>query len=86
MNVKEKWLAFSDIAHRVELNLVLSSLGAMGNCEFVKSASDLRQLVSEARPDEYSVAIGSFQGDVSDINLAAAISHDGNARAGARSP
>ena len=33
MNVKEKWLAFSDIAHRVELNLVLSSLGAMGNCE-----------------------------------------------------
>ena len=81
MNVKEKWLAFSDIAHRVELNLVLSSLGAMGNCEFVKSASDLRQLVSEARPDEYSVAIGSFQGDVSDINLAAAISHDRNARA-----
>ena len=33
MNVKEKWLAFSDIAHRVELNLVLSSLGAMGNCK-----------------------------------------------------
>ncbi len=79
--MKEKWLAFSDIAYRIELNLVLSSLGALGNCVFANSAADLRQLALEAQPDEYSIVIGGTKDDVSDINLAAALVHDGNARA-----
>lgn len=76
----EKWIAFAGLEARVEMGAILSYLGINDTCEFADSASSLRTIVAQSSPQDYSVLVGNTGSDVSDINLAAAIVKDGNAR------
>lgn len=76
----EKWIVYVSLDARVELGAILSYLGINNRCEFADSAASLRSIVSHSTPQDYSVLIGNTGSDVSDINLAAAIVKDGNAR------
>lgn len=56
------------------------SLEAVGEVERVGTADALRRAVLEAAPGELGVVIGPLSSGVSDVNLAAAVARDGNAR------
>ena len=76
----EKWISYVGLDARVEIGAILTYLGISNRCEFADSAASLRSIVASSTPQDYSVLIGNTGSDVSDINLAAAIVKDGNAR------
>ena len=76
----ERWIVYSDLNSRIELGAIITYLGIGENCQFADSAVSLREFVVHARPQDYSVLVGGTGSEVSDINLAAAIVNDGNAR------
>ena len=76
----EKWISYVGLDARVEIGAILTYLGISNRCEFADSAASLRSIVARSTPQDYSVLIGNTGSDVSDINLAAAIVKDGNAR------
>ena len=75
-----EWVAVCEEKDYELVGRVALSLDASAEVEFVGTSDALRRTVFEAVPGELGVIVGQVDGGVSDVNLAAAIAHDGNAR------
>lgn len=75
-----EWVAVCDERDYELMGRVARSLDASAEMELVGTPDALRRTVFEAVPGELGVIVGQVDGGVSDVNLAAAIAHDGNAR------
>lgn len=74
-----RWAAYCAERFRFDVGRVVSSLDPTAELAFTRTPDGLRSLVMGSVPGELSVAVGPAEDGVSDINLAASVSHDGNA-------
>ena len=74
------WLAACDEKDRGAVGALVRSLDPTGTVERSVTADIARRTVLEAAPGELGVVVGPIAGGVSDVNLAAAVVRDGNAR------
>ncbi len=74
------WISFCGEPSRPDVTHVCLSLDSSASIEFATSADGLRRAVFESAPGELGVIVGPAPDGVSDVNLAAALAHDGNAR------
>ena len=74
-----KWVASCEERYRFDVGRVVSSLDPTAELVFTRTSDGLRSLVMGSVPGELSVVVGPQEDGVSDINLAAALAHDGNA-------
>lgn len=74
------WAAYCAERFRFDMGRVVQSLDASAHLSFARSADGLRSLVMGSVPGEVGVIVGPLEEGVSDVNLAAAIANDGNAR------
>ena len=75
-----EWVAVCGEKDYELMGRVARSLDASAEVELVGTPDALRRMVFEAAPGELGVIVGQVDGGVSDVNLAAAVAHDGNAR------
>lgn len=75
-----EWMALCGEKDRVALARALRSCDPAASVEFVGTADALRRALLEAVPNGMAAAVGPLASGVSDVNLAAAIAQDGNAR------
>lgn len=75
-----RWVAFCAEGDLDAVKRVVASLDEAGRLDVAPSADALRGLVAAGRPGELGVVVGPVEDGVSDINLAAALANDGNAR------
>lgn len=75
-----RWAAYCAERFRFDVGRVVQSLDARAQLSFTKSADGLRSLVMGSVPGELGVVVGPLESGVSDVNLAAAVANDGNAR------
>lgn len=75
-----EWVAVCDERDYELMGRVARSLDASAEIELVGTSDALRRTVFEAVPGELGAIVGQVDGGVADVNLAAAIAHDGNAR------
>lgn len=74
------WAIFADAESRLLMRRAADSLGETGGLLFAESADGLRHMVRTAAPGELGAIVGPAGRGVSDVNLAAALASDGNAR------
>ena len=75
------WLAYAEGSGRRECVMALRRFAPGAAMVFVESAQELRrQLVQDEEPGTVGVIVGHASQGVSDMNLAAAIAHDGRAK------
>ena len=74
------WLAACDEKERRAVGALVRSLDPAGSVERAVAADIARRTVLESAPGELGVVVGPLAGGVSDVNLAAALARDGNAR------
>lgn len=75
-----RWATFCAERNLETVRRVVASLDEGGWLDVAPSAEGLRGLVAASRPGELGVVVGPVEDGVSDINLAAALANDGNAR------
>lgn len=75
-----RWVTFCAEKDLGAVRSVVGSLDAAGTLDAVTGANELRAVVAATRPGEVGAVVGSVAEGVSDINLAAALVNDGNAR------
>ena len=75
-----KWVVLCSDMDREVLGRLVRSIDGDGQVIVAKDADDLRRMVLGADPGEYGVVVGPLSDGVSDVNLAAAVANDGNAR------
>lgn len=75
-----EWVVLCGEKDRALVTRVVESLDALCSLEVAGTADALRRMVLEAVPGELGVVVGPVESGVSDINLAAAVAQDGNAR------
>ena len=74
------WFAYCALKARDELKLAAQSVDADAKLVFVPSACRLRSLFGEEQVHKYSAIVGGCDEGISDLNLAAALVHDGYAQ------
>ncbi len=74
------WLAVCDERDRRVVGALVRSLDPAGSVERAVAADIARRTVLESAPGELGVVVGPLAGGVSEVNLAAALARDGNAR------
>ena len=74
------WLAVCDGRDRQAVGAAVRHIDAAGSLEFAATADAARRTVFESAPGELGVIVGELGDGVSDVNLAAAVAQDGNAR------
>lgn len=74
------WISFCGETSRPDVTRACLALDTSARLEFATSADGLRRAVFESAPGELGVIVGPAPDGVSDVNLAAALAHDGNAR------
>ncbi len=74
------WAIYAEVGSRPLMRRAVGSLGETGDLLFAESADGLRHMVSVSAPGELGVMVGPTDKGVSDVNLAAALASDGNAR------
>lgn len=74
------WLVLCSQDDRETLAELVSSLDDKGRAIMANGADDLRSTIALGEPGEYGALIGQLGGGVTDVNLAAAVANDGNAR------
>lgn len=74
------WFAYCALKARDELKLAAQSIDTNAKLIFVPSAWRLRSLLCEEKIHKYSAIVGACDEGISDLNLAAALAHDGYAR------
>lgn len=74
------WLAVCERGDRRAVGAAVRHLDAEGSLEFAATADAARRAVFESAPGELGVVVGELDDGVSDVNLAAAVAQDGNAR------
>lgn len=74
------WLAACDQGDRRAIRALVRFLDPTGSLEFAATADAARRTVFESAPGELGVVVGPLSGGVSEVNLAAAVAQDGNAR------
>ncbi|MBS5866245.1 MAG: hypothetical protein KIC37_07850 [Coriobacteriaceae bacterium] len=74
------WFAYCALKARDELKLAAQSVDADAKLLFVPSACRLRSLFGEEQVHKYSAIVGGCDEGISDLNLAAALVHDGYAQ------
>lgn len=74
------WVAFCGEKSQVEVRRAVEALDGAGALSFARSADGLRRIVFESAPGELGAVVGPSESGVSDVNLAAAVANDGNAR------
>ena len=75
-----RWAAFCAGRSRDDVVRATRSVDARAEVSFARSADGLRALVMGSVPGELGVVVGPEAGGVADVNLAAAVANDGNAR------
>lgn len=74
------WAAWCEKGDREAIISVVASLDGEGKVLFAQSADVLRRMAAGSEPGELGVVVGPVERGVSDVNLAAALTHDGRAR------
>lgn len=74
------WAAWCERDDRDAIIAVVASIDGSGKVLFVRSADVLRRMAAGSDPGELGVVVGPVGHGVSDVNLAAALAHDGRAR------
>lgn len=74
------WLAACAEKDRGAVGRLVDSLDAGARVRVVEGPDELRYQVATSEPGTYEVVVGPLDENVSDVNLAAAVANDGNAR------
>ena len=74
------WLAACAEKDRRAVERLVDSLDASVRVRVVDGPDELRYQVATSEPGTYEVVVGPLDESVSDVNLAAAVANDGNAR------
>jgi len=73
----EMWLGYAENAGRREVLMALKRIAPGSAVVFARSAQELRERFAEEEPGTVGAIIGHASDGVSDMNLAAAVAHDG---------
>ena len=74
------WMVYCAEKSRKALLRAIGVIDEAATAIFAAAGDDLRDRVARGEPGEYGVVVGPASEGVSDINLAAAVANDGNAR------
>ena len=75
----DRWLGWTSEGSRTDIRRALASLRPKATLAFASSAEDLRERVMDSVGAPWGVIVGLSESGVSDMNLAAAVAHDGMA-------
>ena len=75
----ELWLGYAERTGRREVLMALRKIAPGSAVVFANSAQELRERLHEEEPGTIGAIVGHVEDGVSDMNLAAAIAHDGRA-------
>ena len=73
----ELWLGYAERTGRREVLMALRKIAPGSAVVFANSAQELRERLREEEPRTVGAIVGHAEDGVSDMNLAAAIAHDG---------
>lgn len=80
MNEKHGWVGYCIEEGVRDLQRAAATVGALDELSMACDAEEVRRIVRESAAGTLGVMVGRTAGDVSDVNLAAAIARDGRAR------
>ena len=75
----DMWLGYAEKAGRREVLMALRRIAPGSAVVFAQSAQDLRERLHDEEPGTVGAIVGHSSNGVSDMNLAAALAHDGYA-------
>lgn len=79
LGMADRWLGWTSEGSRADIRRALASLRPKATLAFASSAEDLRERVMDSAETPWGVIVGLSESGVSDMNLAAAVAHDGMA-------
>jgi hypothetical protein len=79
LGMADRWLGWTSEGSRADIRRALMSLRPKATLAFASSAEDLRERVMDSAETPWGVIVGLSESGVSDMNLAAAVAHDGMA-------
>lgn len=74
------WIGYARTRDRASVSEALSSVSPRASISFVATPSGLREALRDEEPYTVGAIVGPCDEGVSDVNLAAALAHDGRAR------
>lgn len=78
--MRHLWVGLCAEGAREELEAALKQVDAAAHIVFARDAADIRCKLRDEVPGAYGAVVGLGSGEVSDVNLAAALASDGKAR------
>ena len=78
--MRHQWVGLCADGAREELEAAIRQIDAAAHIVFARDAADIRCRLRDEVPGAYGAVVGLGSGEVSDVNLAAALASDGKAR------